>query len=212
MTTFGAMKTAIARRLLDADNTAVTLVEIGEAINDAVSFWKKKRFWFNETSADLTIASGDSTVTLPADYLMEIPRNAITITDGGSTYQVKKVSPSFFDGIAGDEATGRPVVYTSRDGALEFYPEANQAYTGKLYYMKDYNDFTTAGAQDSLDNDFLVEAPGLIQNHALANLHGELRQDEKMEDRYTSRTNMEYDNLRARTNRILRTGTLTVEQ
>lgn len=212
MATFGAVKTAISRRLLDENNTAVTAVEVSEAINAAIQRWKQKRFWFNTTDVDLTIADGDTEVTLPADFLIDIPRNAFTITDSGMTYTVKKVSPLVFDSYANTAATGRPKIYCYRDGDLEFYPTADRDYDGKLYYIKDYNDFLTDTTQDNLDNDFLNEGLELIRNEALANLHGELRQDEKMEARYLSRRDAEYNSLLGRTNMLLKTGTLTVEQ
>lgn len=212
MATFGAAKTAIARRLLDENNTAVTDVEIGEAVNEAISFWKHKRFWFNSTDTDLSISTGDSEISLPADFLIPIPRNAITVVQSGMTYPVEKVIPKVFDSFSNTTSTGRPLIYCYRDGALQFYPLADRDYAGKLYYIKDYTDFLTDGTQDTLTNDFLGEGLSLIQSHALANLHGELRQDEKMEDRYTKRANSEYNNLRVRTNSLLKTGTLTVEQ
>jgi len=213
MATFGAVKTAIARRLLDENHTAITDVEIGEAINESISFWKHKRFLFNVASSVLTIASGDSTITiLPSDFLADIPRNALVITFSSEVYQVKQVSPAVFDGLRNTTSTGRPHSYCYRNGVIEFYPTADREYSAKLYYIKDYDDFTTSGTQDSLTNDFLTHAQSLIQNHALANLHGELRQDFKMEDRYTQRAEIEFNNLRNKVSKSLRTGTLTIEQ
>lgn len=208
MATFGAVKTAIARRLLDENHTAITDAEIGEAVNEAIVKYKSKRFWFNTTDDDLTIAAGDTSLTLPTDFLTEIPRNGVTITFSGFVYQIKKTHPTIFDAHASNLTTGRPVIYVHRDGVLEIYPTADRAYDGKLYYLKEY----TALVTDGSTNDFLEEATQLIQNEALANLHGELRQDEKMEDRYTKRADTEYNVLRNRTALFLRSGNLTVEQ
>ncbi len=213
MATFGAVKTAIARRLLDDNHTAVTDIEIGEAINEAIKLCKQKRFWFNTTSSDLTIASGDDTVVnLPTDFLIDIPRNSLIIIDNGSRHQVKKNSPSAFDGQSATDSTGRPKIYVNRDGVLELFPTADQDYSATLYYIKEYAAFLTDGTEDTLTNDFLDEGRMLIQNMALSNLHGELRQDEKMEKRYAERTMTEYNGLLSRTNALLKTGTLTIEQ
>ena len=212
MATFGAVKTAIARRLLDTNHTAVTDVEIGEAINEAIGKWKSNRFWFNTTDFALTIAAGDAQLTLPSDFLIEIPRNAVTIVENGETRQVKKKSPAVFDGYKNTSATGLPLYYCNRSGVLEIFPTANIAYSGKIYYLKEYGTILTDGTEDSTTNDFLDEGRMLIQNEALANLHGELRQDEKMEARYIKRTLEEYDTLRTRTALLLKSGTLTVEQ
>lgn len=212
MSTYGGMKTAIARRLVDAGHTAVTDVEIGEAINDAVFKWKNHRFWFNTTSSALAITAGDSSFTLPSDFLIEVPRNAITVTDSGFPYRVEKVSASVFDLRGSSTTTGRPLVYCNRNGALPFYPAANIDYAGIIYYLKDYDAFQTGGTEDNLTNDFLTEGSALIQSEALANLHGELRMDTEMEERYTARTAQAYTDLLIRTNKLLKTGTLTVEQ
>ena len=212
MATLGATKTAIARRLLDDSNTAITLVEIATAINEAIRHWKHKRFWFNTTSGTVSLAAADTTITLPSDFLIDVPRNALTITQNGFPYRVRKVSPVIFDLYMNTETTGRPQVYCYRNGALEISPYADQTYSGSLYYIKDYTDFETDTSQDSLTNDFLTHGLSLIQNQSLAWLHGELRQDEKMEKRYADRANSAYNALLGRTNMLLRTGTLAVEE
>lgn len=212
MSTLGEVITAIARRLIDEDNTAVSEVEIREAINEAIKKWKVKRFWFNTTDTDLSILEGDTELTLPDDFLVEVPSNPVTITFSQQTYQVKKYPPARFDASFVSNSPGRPRIFTSRDGALEISPIADQDYSGKLYYLKDYEAFDTTGTQDDLSNDFLDEGEMLIRAEALAQIHGELRQDEKMEERYTNRANVEYNELKSRTNKLLRTGTLTIEQ
>lgn len=212
MSTFGAVKTAIARRLLDENNTAVTDVEIGEAINEAIKKWKVKRFFFNVSDQPLTIATDDTLLTLPTDFLAPIPKNAVTVVYNGLTYKLDKTSPTLFDAISSTSVNGRPENYLFRDGQIEIQPMANQAYDGTIYYIKDYNDFVTDGSQDTLTNDFLTNGEMLIRAEALAQIHGELRQDEKMEMRYTNRALSEYNTLRTRTALLNRTGTLTVEQ
>ncbi len=212
MSTFGEVKTAIARRLIDEDNTAVSDVEIGEAINEAIKKWKVKRFWFNTTDTDLSILEDDTEISLPDDFLVEIPNNAITITFSQQVYKVSKYSPTRFDATFISNSPGRPRIFTNRDGVLEISPIADQDYSGKLYYLKDYEPFDTAGTQDDLTNDWLDEGEMLIRSEALSQIHGELRQDEKMEQRYTNRVNVEYNELKTRTNKLLKTGTLTIEQ
>lgn len=212
MSTLGEVKTAIARRLIDEDNTAVSEVEIREAINEAIKKWKVKRFWFNSTDFDLSILEGDEQLTLPDDFLVEVPRNAVTINFSNQVYKVDKYSPTRFDSSFISNSPGRPRIFTNRDGMLEISPIADQAYAGKLYYLKDYTPFLTDGTQDNLTNKFLDEGEMLIRSEALSQIHGELRQDEKMEERYTKRVMTEYNELKTRTNKLLKTGTLTIEQ
>lgn len=209
--TLGQMATAISRRLLDENNTAVTQVEVREAINEAFSKWKAKIFWFNRTEAPLSINETDIYVTLPSDFLCVVPRNSFTITFSGFTYQVKKYSPLRFDAIDSTTLTGRPLRYVFRDGYIEFSPSADRAYGGTLYYQKDYPLFATDGSADAQTNDFLTHAPMLIRAEALSQIHGELRQDEKMESRYADRVKTEYNTLKVKTAMLYKTGTLTVE-
>lgn len=209
--TLGQMATAIARRLLDENNTAITPVEIREAINEAVFKWKAKIFWFNRTEGALSINETDTFLTLPCDFLCPVPRNAFTILFSGFTYQVKKYSPLRFDAIDSTSITGRPLRYLFRDGYIEFSPSADRAYTGTLYYQKDYPAFATDGTADGATNDFLQNAPMLIRAEALSQLHGELRQDEKMQSLFADRAKMEYNTLKVKTAMLYKTGTLTVE-
>lgn len=211
MTTLGDAVSAIARRLLDDSNTAVTTVEIREAINEAIKKWKFRRFWFNVNTYTWNIEEYDQFVTLPTDYLVTIPKNAFTLQFSLFTYQVKKYSPTRFDAIFSASIIGRPLRYVERQGYLEFSPAANQEYPATLYYLKDYTAFATDGSADTQTNDFLTNAYMLIRSEALAQLHGELRQDDKMEERYMSRVNSEYNSLNLLTQKRLKTGTVTVE-
>lgn len=200
------MITAISRRLLDSSNTAVSTSDVASAINDAVRFWKYKRFHFNTASADVefltaaeVLADADPTnsysLTLPDDFLVDLGNNALSVIDSGIRYPLKKIDPEVFDAIGTTGDTGRPQYYCLRGSSLEVKPYPDREYDGRLRYLKDYDDFATDGTQNSLSNDFHTEADNLIRSDALARLHGELRQDEKMEKVYTNRANSEYNNL-----------------
>jgi hypothetical protein len=211
MATLGEMKAAIARRLKDDSNTAITAVEIVEAINSAVKKWKMKRFWFNQTSAPLSIAAGDDELTLPSDFLIDLPRNAFTVTDNGFPYQVAKRIPVVFDQNVSTTFTGLPRIYTYRGGAIEFSPIADKDYAGTLYYLKDYDSFATDGSADDQDNDFLVEADDLIRAEALSNLQGDIKEDDDRVEYYEKRTQQAFTELLSRTNKLNASGSLTVQ-
>lgn len=209
--TLGQMATEISRRLLDENNTAVTAVEVREAINEAIAKWKAKQFWFNREENPWNMQEGDTFVALPTDFLCPVAKNSITIKFSGFTYQVKKYPALRFDAIDSSSITGRPLRYTLRDGYIEFSPAANQIYPATLYYLRDYPTLATDGTGDGATNDFLTNAAMLIRSEALAQIHGELRQDEKMEARYTNRVNSEYATLKKKTMMLYKTGTLTIE-
>lgn len=213
MATLGALVTQIAKRLQDEDNTAVAQSDIREAVNEAISFWKPKRFWFNERAADISFTEDASELTLPADFLIPLPRNPLTVIENGFPYQVVKKIPLVFDAMASTSSSGRPRIFVFRQGGLEFQPVADRDYDGKIYYLKEYDAFETEDdSDDESDNDFTVNAAAMIRNQALAWLFGELRHDEERETRYTARALSEYDRLLGRTNQMSRSGSLTVEQ
>lgn len=212
MSTFGAMKTDISRKLIDENQTAVADSVIGDAINEAINFWKHKRLFFNTVKLPVSITAGDTGLSLPADFLAPIPNNAFSIVESGFPYRVSKKTPILYDAQAYDAGTGRPLIWVYRGGAIEFYPTANIDYSGFFYYIKNYDDFVTDDSQDTLSNDWTSYGGRLIRSQALSWLHDEERQDEETADRYAKRAEREYNNLLGRTNQLLKTGTLTVEQ
>ncbi len=208
MATFAAVKTDIARKLLDENSTAVSSAVVGAAINEAIAFWKQKRLWFNSVSADVTFGIGDTTLTLPADFLEPVPRNPLNVIQNGFPYRVAKRPPIVFDSHVCNVGTGRPLIFCYRNKAIEIYPYPDIVYAGKLYYIKDYADL----AADEDTNDWITDGVRVIRNQALAWLHAEERQDEKMASIYEGRAQSEYNNLLSRTNSLLKSGQMTVEQ
>lgn len=208
MATFAALKTDISRKLLDENNTAVSAAVIGAAINEAITFWKQKRLWFNSVSDDVTFGIGDMTLTLPDDFLEPVPRNPLNVIQNGFPYRVAKRPPIVFDSHVCNVGTGRPLIFCYRDKEIEIYPFPDIEYAGKLYYIKDYADL----AADGSTNDWTTDGLRLIRSQALSYLHAEERQDEKMADLYETRARSEYNNLLSRTNKLFKSGMLTVEQ
>lgn len=212
MATFGKITDDCARKLIDENNTAVARSTIQDAINEAIRYWKPKRLWFNTAGLAVTLAEADTTLTqLPADFLADVPRNALTIVVNNFPFRVRKVAPVIYDGNVNNNGTGRPLIYCYRNQAIEIYPYPDKDYDGHFYYIKDYEDFLTDGTQDDIDNDWTVEAEALIRSQALAYLHAEERQDFDTADKYSMRAEREYNNLLGRTNLLLRSGSMAVE-
>jgi hypothetical protein len=207
MATFGSLKTSASKRLMDDSNTAVSSSDVADSINAAIGFWKQKRFWFNQATATPTLTEDDPDITgMPSDFLYELSKNGLVIEYASSRYPLVKVDNNFFD-MRDSEGVGLPAIYTYRNGGLQVYPYPDQAYTLKLYYIKDYTDLS----DDSDTNDFTTYADKLVLYEALSRLHGELRQDEKMEAYYTGRAQAEYQNLLNRTSKLIGSGILSID-
>lgn len=204
--------TDISRKLLDENSTAVSEPVVRAAINEAITFWKPKRLWFNSTEADVVLAEGDTTLTLPTDFLEPVPRNPLNVIQNGFPYRVTKRPPIVFDSHVCNTGTGRPLIFCYRNKEIEIYPFPDIDYDGKLYYIKDYADFSITGSDDANTNDWLTDGVRVIRSQALAWLHAEERQDEKMASIYEGRAQSEYTNLLSRTNMLFKSGMMTVEQ
>ena len=206
MATLTELQTKISARLLDTSNTIVSLSQITDALNSAISTWKYKRFWFNTKTGNITLTADNSTLTPPADLLIELPKCGFTINYGNTKWPIKKISPDRYNRID-NQSVGLPEFYTWEAGVYSLYYIPDQGYTVICKYLEDYDDLSASG--DS--NDFTNNAEDLIMYDALAKLHGELRQDEKMESYYSARANNEYKILRDFTSKNIASGELSVD-
>lgn len=192
MATFGDMQTYVSARLLDPNNTAVSAPSVASAINDALRYWKTKRFWFNTASEDLTLTQGDPLIPLPNDFLVELPMNdGFVVAYGSMRWPLIKKNPREYDDVYLEGGTGLPQIYTVKAGDYFCYFIPDQNYTIRVYYLKEYDDLVNP----SDTNDFTDNAARLIELWALANLSAELRQDDKMETYYRNAAQDEYKNL-----------------
>lgn len=206
--TFAQLQSRVSKRLLDTSNTAVALSDVQDAINDAIKAWKYKRFWFNEGYSTVTLVASDPIIYLTSitDFLIELPGIGFTIIYNNCRYKLTKKRPDFYDN-ENTQATGRPYIYTWRGGQYLCYFYPDQAYTLGVKYLKEY----TALSGNADYNDFTNNADDLIMYDALAKLHGEIRQDEKMESYYTARTENEYNRLLSVTRKFTASGSLDVD-
>ena len=208
MATFGAMTTYVAKRLIDPAGTAVASTDVQDALNEAINYWKFRRFWFNEVSDTATLTAQSASFPYPANFLMPvIDDDGFNIQYGGVTYPLSKVSMPVYDSLFLTNGYGLPRWY-ARIGNEEYqcYPIPNLNYTVNRHYLNDY----TALVNDADTNDFTTYAARLIELWALGNLVTELRQDTAMGDYYRAASQNEYKNLRVRTDKENGSGRLTI--
>lgn len=208
MSTFAQIKAKVSRKLLDPNTTAISGANVGDAVNEALDYWKKSQFWFNEGSSIATMVAGQSdfTALLPSDFQYEDQQNGFVILDGQVFYTLEKKSPRDFDFDAVQNSMGLPYIYTYRNNSYECYFQPDQAYALYIYYIKDY----TPLVNDSDENDFTIEASELLVYEALSRLIGEDRQDLQMNNTYAAKADREAKNLKQRTFKQTGTGRLEV--
>jgi len=208
MATFGDIQTKVSKRLLDANNTAVSLPDVAAAINDTVKYWKFRRFWFNETVFTSNMTAQNSAFPFPSDFLVPYSQDdGVQIVYGNTRYSLLKISSQAYDNMFLTNGYGLPRVYARVGGQYVAYPIPNTDYSYRVDYLKDYADMTVVG--DS--NDFTIYAERLITLWTLADLSAEFRQDDKMETYYRARANDEYRQLQVMSDKSNSSGRLGLE-
>jgi len=207
--TFGQLTTYVSKRLIDPNNTAVAVSDVQEGINDAISYWKFRRFWFNETAETVTLTAQNPTIPLPDNMLVpSIQDDGFNILYGGVKYPLVKVDIPTMDSLYLSNGYGLPRWY-ARMANLEYqvYPIPDQNYVTDLYQLNDYAELVS----NSDSNDFTNNAKRLIALWSVANLVSELRQDTPgTGDYYRSAAQDEYRNLRVLTAKKNASGKLQV--
>lgn len=200
MTTFSQLKTDIANIL----NDPVADTFIGDAINASVRYYQKKRFWFNESTASITLNENDPVVpNIPSDFQYEIDKDGLVIEDSSQFYPLLKVSNFQYD-LETVESQGRPYIYRNRANVLELYFQPDQAYTLRLFYIKKYPDLSADGDT----NDFTDNAEELIKAHSLYILYRDYRRNAELSVFYKNVADDELNTLYEESNARVTTGSI----
>lgn len=206
---FGQLTTYVSNRLIDPNNTAVSVTDVQLGINQSIAYWKFRRFWFNESAETVTLTAMNQTIPLPDNFMVpSIQDDGFNILYGGVKYPLVKVDIATMDSLYLSNGYGLPRWY-ARLANMEYqvYPIPDQDYVTDLYQLNDYPYLTNP--TDS--NDFTNNAERLIACWALANLVSELRQDTPgTGDYYRQAAQDEYRNLRVLTNKKNAAGKLTI--
>lgn len=207
MATLGDITTKVSRKLLDANQTAVTLPEVVDGINEAIRYWKQKEiFFFNQLSTTLTTTQGDPLLnTAGANILWLDKESGMVIPYQNWNYVLYPMSPDTYD-RANNNSPGRPYAYSYRNGGYYLYWIPDQAYTVQISGAKDYADLVNP----SDTNDWTQYADMLIVYEALSRLYPN-RDDFGKADAYTNGANAEASMLRKRTANMMATGTMRVD-
>lgn len=207
MATFGEMKTWVSKRLLDPNNTSVSSSDVGEMINQAMEYWKNRRFWFNEITDTTTLVQGNPTIPLPDDWLCPSIDPAFVIEYSGIRYPLYKVSEQIYNQQYLSNGIGQPFNFARLSSdEYQVYPIPDRDYTLRRFYLKNYEEFE----EDGDENDFSIYGRNLIQYTAASYGMNDFRQDQAMADRFWMQANKEYQNLLVTTRKDNATGSLTL--
>lgn len=207
MATLGELRAQIGERLQDTSFQSISASSVNTIINEAISYYKFRRYWFNEEEASLICTSGNSVLSgVPSDFLFELSRGGLSVIDNSYVYPLQKVDTFTYD--ANDIGVrGIPSMYVYRDKTFDLYPIPDTAYPITLRYIKDYSDLVN----DVDSNDFTNIAERMIRYNALSRIYAEYKMDSAMEAYYTARADNEEQNLLKRSSALSGSGTLAVE-
>lgn len=207
MSNFAQMKLWVSKRLLDPNGTSVSSDDVGEMINQAIEYWKKRRFWFNEKTETVTLARSNNFIPLPDDYYIpSLDFGAFVIEYSGIRYPLKKLSEASYNNYYLSNGIGQPFWWSKQAEPDNYvvYPIPDKDYTLRCFYLKKYDPLVA----DNDTNDWTDLAQDLIKYQALAYGMNDFRQDFNAADRFQERAKTEYQNLLLRTRKENATGHL----
>jgi len=162
MSTFAQMKTRIADDIKRSD----LATQIGIAINRAIEFYEKDRFFFSETSGTFATVSGQESYGTSDNVPSTIAEiDEVTLTESSSNiFPLDKTSFSSIRAmnVGGTTATGVPLDYTYYMEKFWLTPIPNGVYTVTVYFKKNYASLSADGDT----NDYTEEAEDLIEARA----------------------------------------------
>jgi len=207
MATFGALQTAVSKRLLDASNTAVSASDVASAINETIAYWKFRRFWFNEIQDQVTLTAQDAVIPYTGDILVWNSENgSANIEYSNMRYQLTKINQQEYNNLWLGNGYGIPQYYARVGQDYVMYPLPDRNYTLNRTYLKEYDALVDA----SDTNDFTNYAERLVRLWTVADLIAEFRQDEKMESYFRNSANDAYRQLSVMSDKSDGSGSLSL--
>ena len=201
--TLGSMTSRIANKLIVDDMDS----EIEQCINGAIEYYKSEPFWFTQAEETITLTINSPLVPdVPSDVLYERNGDGLVLNYSQRRWVLSKVDNTTYD-LMNVQATGIPNCYTYRDGNYYGYFYPDQAYTLLFRYQKSYSELV----QTSDSNDWLANAPRLIEAKALCDFYLDYRHEPEMSVVYGQKALTELQKVRDESYGRLTTGNLITE-
>lgn len=174
MSTLSQMRSRIADDLDRSDLST----QIDKAINRAIEYHEKERFWFNETSGTLTtVANQESYSSSDAAFIanildVDLVRITFATTD---KEELDRKDFNYIQELNNGNSTGRPTYWAWYQNKIYLSIIPNAAWTITVFYQKKYSSTQLSGDSDT--NDFTSYAEDLIEARARAWLYARVIKD-----------------------------------
>ena len=167
MTTLALMKARIARDIFRDDLTDA----ITDEITSAIGFYRRRRFWFNETRT-ITFNTVEGQEFYTATDHPDIPNlldiDYIQVSQSNRPYSLWARGPEDLDIWTGTPTSGVPTDFVYFQQQLRFYPAPNGVYPVRISAVIRY----PAPASDAeTDNPWMTDGEELIRSRAKRNLY-----------------------------------------
>lgn len=189
-------------RVLDELNRSGQLTaQAHTAIQDAVDFFKRRHFWFNEERATNNTQDGVEYYALPSDFGDVISLN-INVND--NVYELIRRTHEQMEAryIHANNYTGEPMDYEIIRNELRLGPVPSSARTLEMVYRKEPATATASGDT----NFFLLHAEPMIRWRAAGYMAVNILQNEQRGMSFLQFSEQEYRNLLSESSRRLMRG------
>jgi hypothetical protein len=160
MTTYATMRSRIEGEIYDATITT----NVNEAIQTAIAFYERKKFWFNQVTGTFSTVASQEYYAAAANSdipdLIEI--QSMTVTNSSIKYPVHSASFTDIDAWQNAAMTGLPTDFAYFNEQIRLYPIPDAVYTVTMAYHKR---FATLSA-DADSNVWTTDAELLIRTRA----------------------------------------------
>jgi hypothetical protein len=176
---FSDIQTAIAGELARSDLTA----EIQREINNAITFYGNKAFWFNEASmVEILTVTGQRYYPLPTNFASVLD---VLSTLGNYTYRLEPRTEQYLDQVdwGNDFWSGYPTDYSFWNGQIRLFPppQGGLPITVKGTVILSPQPLVN----DTDSNAWLSSAEELIRTRAVRQLYGRYIRDPQQYGLYT---------------------------
>jgi hypothetical protein len=166
MTTYGKIQDRIAGELGRSDLTTA----IQDAIQTAIKYYERRRFYFNETQGSFSASSSQEYYgSADAAFIPKLVLiDSLTITANGTSYPLYARDWAYIDRLQTNSGyTGDPVDYAYYNNKLRFYPVP---YTGRTFNISYVQRLATLSATADT-NAWVDDAEELIRSRAKRELY-----------------------------------------
>lgn len=129
MSTFQDLQDRVNRTINRTDYSS----DVAASIQQAIRYYERRRWQFNETISNLAAIAGSGSIALPANFLV---LDMLKIVSNGSTDELNRESIQYIHEMRDNATSGLPTHFTIYRNKFELAVVPDSAYVIPCYYLK----------------------------------------------------------------------------